>query len=444
MSDFNIEECNGIIAELSEGATDNSIRDCIRAYDPSKPTEAIKKSLRKFHVETLFSTLEYLTPGQNLLKAKKEILLDSVITKIKNYFPDFCQICENKYQIKLAEKHFLSCQCCGQEVHKPCYFDLLAKMNLLDENGEPSQLLFKIPGICFLCGSCKSDVISNDIKPPEEIFTSVNQFNEDENDNENNTEFQKQNISVHENENEHQLIPSPRNHPIQEKVNNINNDANNLKTCFNYIKGLCKHGIKGKNCAYNHPKACKKLLNHGTRRNVGCNEGKHCVFFHPKMCFNSLSKGECFHRQCKFVHVKGTRRERKLNVRQDRNNQNNRNIFDHRYLHEKRYEKSHESTNIANGETRNDHNKTNFLLLMDNLKKDIIGELDMKLAKILSIQQQFPPPRPYQQQFQPTRPINVSHQQQFQPTRPINVSHQQQFQPTRPINVSQEPWNNNM
>ena len=89
MSDFNIEECNGIIAELSEGATDNSIRDCIRAYDPSKPTEAIKKSLRKFHVETLFSTLEYLTPGQNLLKAKKRNFARLCNYKDKKLFSRF-------------------------------------------------------------------------------------------------------------------------------------------------------------------------------------------------------------------------------------------------------------------------------------------------------------------------------------------------------------------
>ena len=117
MGDIDIEAWKTIVAELSIGATDVSVRDCIRAYDPSMPTSMIKKSLNKFNVHILFDTLKYLTPGKDLIKPKKEILLDTLIARIKNFFPDFCQICETKYCIKLSDKTFLSCQSCGQEVH---------------------------------------------------------------------------------------------------------------------------------------------------------------------------------------------------------------------------------------------------------------------------------------------------------------------------------------
>jgi len=34
-------------------------------------------------------------------------------------------------------------------------------MNLLSEEGGPRDLLYKIPGICFLCGSCESESVDD-------------------------------------------------------------------------------------------------------------------------------------------------------------------------------------------------------------------------------------------------------------------------------------------
>ena len=57
-----------------------------------------------------------------------------------------------------------------------------------------------------------------------------------------------------------------------------------------------------------HPKPCRKLLQHGTRHPRGCNLGQRCENFHPKMCSSSVSKGECFSQDCPLYHVKGTKR----------------------------------------------------------------------------------------------------------------------------------------
>ena len=82
-------------------------------------------------------------------------------------------------------------------------------------------------------------------------------------------------------------------------------------TCKFYMKGNCKHGRKGANCKYNHPKPCKKLMQHGNKGTRGCKEGKNCLSFHPRMCADSIRRGECFDNKCAFVHVKGTTRKKK-------------------------------------------------------------------------------------------------------------------------------------
>ena len=69
------------------------------------------------------------------------------------------------------------------------------------------------------------------------------------------------------------------------------------KVCKFYMKNQCEFGIKGKGCKFDHPKFCKKFLQHGTRMPRGCNKGKNCSDFHPKMCFSSLKSGICLRQQ---------------------------------------------------------------------------------------------------------------------------------------------------
>ena len=86
-------------------------------------------------------------------------------------------------------------------------------------------------------------------------------------------------------------------------------DTNKLNTTCRYFrKGSCKHGMKGRECRYTHPKVCSKFTQHGTRKDRGCNLGKRCKYFHPQMCLESLRKGQCFSTKCPFNHIKGTKR----------------------------------------------------------------------------------------------------------------------------------------
>ena len=81
------------------------------------------------------------------------------------------------------------------------------------------------------------------------------------------------------------------------------------QVCHFYKKGKCKHGLKGRNCPYTHPKACPKLLKFGNKAPKGCNQGIKCPNFHPRMCSSSIRRGECLNQSCTFTHVKGTKRK---------------------------------------------------------------------------------------------------------------------------------------
>ena len=91
------------------------------------------------------------------------------------------------------------------------------------------------------------------------------------------------------------------------------NTAQNTRAsvCKFYNQGRCKHGISGKKdgvCNYAHPKPCKKFVTNGNRRQRGCTNGSGCQFFHPKVCNGSLRERLCTDENCKYLHIKGTKR----------------------------------------------------------------------------------------------------------------------------------------
>ena len=63
------------------------------------------------------------------------------------------------------------------------------------------------------------------------------------------------------------------------------------KVCHHYKNSKCQFGMKGNGCKFDHPKRCRKLMNHGTKAGKGCNLGINCNEFHPKMCPMSITKG---------------------------------------------------------------------------------------------------------------------------------------------------------
>ena len=218
-------------------------------------------------------------------------------------------------------------------------------MNLVNEKEELHQLIYKIPGFYYLCPSCQDETINFPHAPNKdpEILPS-----DESSTTESPTQITNAAESTEKHNNETQNtprrilppIPSTPNVIIAQRTNvtleglgrtnflkikrqrdtendaklssenttNKDNFSDETPVCNFYKKGKCKHGIKGKNCQFKHPKACTKLLKHGNRSPKGCSAGTKCAMFHPRMCSSSIRKGECFNLDCTFTHVKGTKR----------------------------------------------------------------------------------------------------------------------------------------
>ena len=130
----------------------------------------------------IIETLNFLmTPTSSISdKVTKDNAIHLLCLKIKNFFPDICQICKESYTFNLNDSPLISCGSCGQEVHRLCYLDLLKRMNLVNEKEELHQLIYKIPGFYYLCPSCQDETINfphtpnkdPEILPSDELSTT--------------------------------------------------------------------------------------------------------------------------------------------------------------------------------------------------------------------------------------------------------------------------------
>lgn len=97
----------------------------------------------------------------------------------------------------------------------------------------------------------------------------------------------------------------------QSEVNN-KRDTNSLKdskkakkVCRYFLQSKCKHGRKGSDCKFPHPKLCKRFTQNGSDEG-GCREGEECKYFHPPLCRGSERDKRCSREKCHFFHLIGT------------------------------------------------------------------------------------------------------------------------------------------
>ena len=226
-------------------------------------------------------------------------------------------------------------------------------MNLIDENEELREFLHKIPGLFYLCPSCQEETINFTVNISHNLILNTVEeqpnltketYGKTLNTNQSSTRtprmLPKLPIAVtpiihHQNKqdasNEYLGRTESMKNTFQSEVKNKNaltlenkrtnepgkikeseeqlTKHNDLPICRFYKKGKCKHGIKGRNCQYYHPKACSKLMKYGNKGPKGCGAGIKCANYHPRMCASSIKQGQCLNEACTFTHVKGTRRK---------------------------------------------------------------------------------------------------------------------------------------
>ena len=334
-----------IVAALCAEAPTDAVRDCLRKYDPKKMQWQIEASFKQVKKQVLVETLGYLgVPGMDQYKA--DVLPHELLCRVQNLFPDVCHLCKGGYCIKLKDKPIVSCAFCGQGCHNECVLQLLgiteADRNETNQFGAALLIPNAAVGLVYMCEYCRDDKI-----PKKEVLKTKSSTKKSSHippsdpSSSNSTAEAGQSSSVQIQQNgsnsteppeissiDQQITDSNENgsRSVQERdsrrgeythasenLNGARNERNVILICKHYRLGRCKHGISGKadgNCAYQHPKPCSKYMANGTRNHGGCNQGRNCNFFHPTVCNTSLRQRSCFRENCKFLHIRGTKRNR--------------------------------------------------------------------------------------------------------------------------------------
>ena len=335
-----IEEQKTTIAALCAGAANDAVRNCLRKYDPTKTSYQIERELKKDKKDVLVETLNYLgITGMGQFRA--DALPHELVCRVQNLLPDTCHLCKQTYCIQVGEKPIMSCVKYGQGCHNPCILQALDKTeaDLNADNNYGAILVnpYAALGLFYVCNYCQKDVIPNkdllkvrqtsrinsgaepnpnqlSLQIPSNNDTTVDMLNQADSSAENGLR------TISDTEVRVESLP-------------INDQQRNtvIPICKHYRAGRCKHGVSGKkdgSCKFSHPKPCNKFLKNGNNRRSGCTRGENCNFFHPQICHSSMRERECLRENCKFMHLRGTKRsedqplpgENRGNVTQRSNN----------------------------------------------------------------------------------------------------------------------------
>ena len=298
MSDTNI------LADLCEeaGRTSIEIRNCLKTYSLNTPTKQLECLFKHFKKPLIVQTLKFLNAtDHNWDDYKKDACVHELICRIQNLLIDKCQFCEQHYATPKDEGSLLNCSLCGQSVHKECLKKLLGEkysetitaqevMNLINP--------FNISSLNFMCLECtsatlpqSSDSLKNSVAkkstaPDGKAVTTIDISQNKSTSNTTDTQ--------------------PKAKDGIPEVSSVD--------CEQYLIGQCPHGISGKTeingerCKFTHRKCCRKFCHFGTRSGLGCKKGKNCQYFHPILCKYSVQRGLCTNLECKFTHLKRTKR----------------------------------------------------------------------------------------------------------------------------------------
>lgn len=332
-----VEGQKQVIAELSAGAPNDVVRNCLRKYDPTKHGWQIENNFKKESKSVLVEVLAYLEMP-DMKQYRADALPHELLCRIQNFLPDRCHLCKDVYCVKLGDKPILSCVRCGQGSHNACAMQLLGLNHdeLKEENKFGGDLAnpHSTLGLFYLCGYCQKEVIpqretlkvkqssrrnsTSSVVPSSQVQSSSQIVQNIESADNQGHDLPGNEIAIDPPSVVTQNPPNlPRLAGVLSNDENRNNrltnqpNANNRPICKFYKTGRCKHGVSGKKdgtCSHYHPKPCRKFLANGTHRRGGCTQGTDCQFFHPSACFSSLKTRKYLNENCKYFHIKGTSR----------------------------------------------------------------------------------------------------------------------------------------
>ena len=283
-----------IIAKLLELTTVSEIKDTLGLIEPDAD---VKTNIDLINVTgvlrpTLILTFDLLCKSsfnshrtENIRQSKattKPLIARDIVNFIFSLFPAKCSKCDDYYSSNKDETPELTCYKCNRGSHPGCFSA---------ENVEETM------GIFYFCSECipsLKKLKEEDTEPPaksakKQADPPATQL-------------------VDTQEIGHTKPPMEATKPSVGSAPSKNSDSNKKDICPLLLKGICPHGVTGLNCTSgHHPVRCWQYSKYGTDKRWGCTR-KHCKFHHPKLCQNSLIMKTCYNKDCKEVHLRGTKR----------------------------------------------------------------------------------------------------------------------------------------
>ena len=330
-----------ILTSLIVNTDDISVKGVLKTYDVSMTTKDLKRKLNAHDKDKLVNTMSYLGVYDQADYTKPTVV-HNLVCRIQSLFPDTCIICDSVYATDLHSTPLIECAYCGQGAHTECIMQLSGIDNLADISIEDRSRLINphnIPGVHYFCGECATSIVpSRESGKLKRARTST--LTADDQDADRVPAVQATPAAVSDSSDQLHTAGStstdpdevfshtPVNQDVESNSNSTTDsdvisggtakaDAKTSKSvkqkqdkpvCRFFRQGTCKHGISGKGCPNQHPKACPRLIRHGNQSAKGCNKGNTCKDFHPKMCPQSLTARECLTLDCPLRHVAGTKR----------------------------------------------------------------------------------------------------------------------------------------
>ena len=298
--------------------TDALTQKVLKSYNPSALYQVNLEKMKAHNAAYLESCAQFLgftvRDNDQKLYQNQTILCDRMILRIEALFDIHCEDCESTYRNELADEPLLVCRLCMQGSHscegmrnKAAAFQDLKTQNLLP------------PGGAWLCHECSK---KNNLS----LFSSKTQqssINSDEPsappldaiEEEPSTEEDGERVSPRRNRNDSSTESQQSETQQQNHMHEI---------CRDYIARKCPHGLTGKReingrkCPFNHPPRCRRYCGYGEDKRLGCRRGTECKYFHPKLCRQSEISRSCMNGDCRFVHLKGTKRSPRDQSRSER------------------------------------------------------------------------------------------------------------------------------
>ena len=329
--DFNDEKVrqrNVAIGALLE----NADADCKKLISAYRPHETYKKnhavmSHSIYTSAVIEKCLNYLnvqtrsSPGNDKIYKNKKLMVDRLILKIESCFPAVCDECAVEYSNSVNDTPLFTCFICWQGSH-----DCRA---LQEYKKEFDKLTLKASGSVWLCNGCRAQnalVPTNISKSLQEEVTSPPEVEGDTtaNDEEEDEGRPSPRRDLVSNEATSEQAGSERAAQLEQRSSSNTNELQRPagKICEGYKNHNCPHGVSGKRevdgrtCPNLHLRICRKYIRNGNRARGGCQKGEQCRFYHPKLCKSSVNRRLCTVLDCKFAHLKGTKRKEEIGIRQ--------------------------------------------------------------------------------------------------------------------------------